>query len=202
MAPRGAPAPLPSGTLLLSFVLSIRFPASRHNFFQTLQTPPTRLRMTHDHPPARETLQMPAGVLAFLLPGAGHLYLGEKKRAIAIMVGVLSLFFGGILIGGVDVVDREEDFWWFLPQAAVGPIAFTVDFVHQRHLKLNDPPANETAEWFIDNPPRRIKSLGHLNEIGSLYATIAGMLNAICIIDALWHAPPRRRRTGVVQGRL
>ena len=59
-------------------------------------------------------------------------------------------------------------------------------------LAGNDPSPNADASWFDTNTPGRTKSLGHPNEIGSLWATLAGMLNAICVIDALIHAPRNR----------
>ncbi|MFG0275085.1 MAG: DUF6677 family protein [Phycisphaerales bacterium] len=142
-----------------------------------------------------ETFQPIAGALAVCVPGAGHLWLGQPRRAIMVFVGVLWLFVGGLLIGGVDVVDRREDFWWFVGQAGVGPTAFAVNAWHQS-LKADDPPRHATGEWFDDNTPARTRSLGHPNEIGALWATIAGMLNVIAIIDAAWHAPATRRRRG------
>ncbi len=144
-----------------------------------------------------ESFQPVAGVLAFLLPGLGHAFLGEPRRAVLIGAGVLSLFLGGLLIGGVDVVDSREDRWWFIGQAPAGPIAFLVDWIHQSQLKADDPPPAADADALEGRTPIRVKSLAHANEIGSLFATIAGMLNAIAIIDAAWHAPPgaiRRRR--------
>ena len=140
-----------------------------------------------------ETFQPIAGALAIAVPGAGHLWLGSPRRALMIFLGVAGLFLGGLLIGGVDVVDREEDFWWFVGQAGVGPGAFAVNAWHQS-LKADDPPSGASAEWFESNAPARTRSLGHPNEIGALWATIAGMLNVIAIIDAAWHAPARRRR--------
>jgi hypothetical protein len=140
-----------------------------------------------------EEFQPAAAVLAALVPGLGHAYLGEPRRGMLIAGGVLGMFLGGLVIGGIDVVDRKEDFWWFVGQSPVGPLAFAVDWVHQNRLKQHDPPAHAGKEWFEHNTPSRTKSLGHLNEIGSLYATIAGMMNLVCIIDAAWHAPRRRR---------
>lgn len=142
-----------------------------------------------------ETFQPIAGALAVCVPGAGHLWLGRPRRALMIFLGVAWLFVGGLLIGGVDVVDREEDFWWFVGQAGVGPAAFGVNAWHQR-LKADDPPVGAGGEWFEHNEPARTRSLGHPNEIGALWATIAGMLNAIVVIDAFWNAPARRRRRG------
>jgi hypothetical protein len=107
------------------------------------------------------SFQPVAMVLAFLLPGAGHAFLGEIRRGLAIAGGVLSLFALGLFVGGIDSVDSgnavgnrvaplvsrftgkppetfrsEADPIWFMGQAFVGPIAFAVDFIHQSHFKV------------------------------------------------------------------
>ncbi|MBX3358586.1 MAG: hypothetical protein KF745_09160 [Phycisphaeraceae bacterium] len=183
-----------------------------------------------------EEFQPVACVLAFLIPGAGHAYLGMYRRAALIFVGVLGLFFGGMLIGGINTVDRRENFVWFLGQSFVGPIAFGVDYLHDTAFKvydqhapfgrraaypfeIRDPrsgnpvvvrdPVTLAPREFVDpatgqrrttadtDRPPYIKSLGRINEIGTLYATIAGMMNLICIIDAVYH---RSRRAGAGGG--
>lgn len=162
-----------------------------------------------------------AALLAFLLPGAGHAYLGEMRRAWLIGGGVLGMFVTGLLIGGIDVVDKREDFVWFVGQALVGPVAFGTDYVHQSYVKVRESsgfrrsahpneirnPRNGEPivvrdrrtgepEEFMDprtgtvrlstlaDKPPNTKSLGRVNEIGTLFCTIAGMLNLICVIDA------------------
>ncbi|KAA0213196.1 MAG: hypothetical protein DYG94_14260 [Leptolyngbya sp. PLA3] len=186
-----------------------------------------------------------AGILALLLPGAGHLYLRQTRRGVLAGVGVLGLFLGGLLIGGIDVVDRKEDRWWFLGQALVGPLTFAVDYYHQNMLKAYplDPaevasgrvradrlaqlsrrtlmpgekrvvkqvqiftPTRETdaqghpterlapgrsvkiayaAPAGAGEGPPNTKSIGRMNELGMLSVTIAGMLNFIVILDALF----------------
>lgn len=178
---------------------------------------------TDPAPPGPQPIQPIAAVLAFLFPGAGHFYLGHRNRAGAIVLGVLGLFAGGMLIGGIDVVDRREDFVWFLGEAIVGPLAFGVDAYHQNVLKAYDPEKlgqnalvkrsahpDETREiqphqvlskaarttTTVNLPvfrparpgerPPNSKSVGRVNELGTLFCTIAGMLNLICIIDALF----------------
>jgi hypothetical protein len=140
-----------------------------------------------------ETLQPVAAVAAAALPGLGHMVLGEVRRGVLILVGVLGLFFGGMFIGGIDVIDRREDFWWFVGQAGVGPVAFGVDWAHQNMIKVEDSaaPGGRRSPWPDENPKAR-KSLGRLNELGALFATLAGLLNVIAIIDAAWHTPRRR----------
>ncbi len=144
-------------------------------------------------------------VLACVLPGLGHWYLGEKKRAILIASGVLGLFLGGMLIGGIDVVDSKEDTIWFVGEALVGPLAFGADYYHQHQLKVHvrdgqgrdvtrsaypteirNPDGTPGVAAPGQNPPN-IKSLGRMNELGTLFSTIAGMMNLIVIIDAAVH---------------
>lgn len=146
-----------------------------------------------------------AGALAVLVPGVGHVALGEVKRGLLIGLGVLGLFVGGLFIGGIDVVDSKEDRIWFMGQILVGPIAYGVDRVHQSRFKGVDPVTGVRRSLYPDewrNPstgriepagpgqgPPNVKSLGRMNEMGTLYCAIAGMLNLIAILDAFMHRP-------------
>ena len=196
------------------------------------------------HPTA--TLNLTAGIGAALVPGLGHVLRGETKRGIIAGAAILFLFFSGILIGGIDVIDSREDRVWFIGQALVGPIAFGVDYVHQEHLKAYGPETGledgrspaivsrsgrpdemrvlaeavvpvdpkqpngptktiQRYEWQRLTPqdlaagmgPPNSKSVAKVNEIGTLYATLAGMVNLIVIIDALVVTPRKRRETVV-----
>jgi hypothetical protein len=173
-------------------------------------------------PPPKEDLEPVAAVLAFLLPGAGHFYLGETKRGALIAIGVLGMFFGGIFIAGIDAVDRRENFVWFVGQALVGPTAFAVDWVHHTRFKVvddrypsgkraaapneirdprtgqpifvrdaegnpitfTDPATGQNRMSTMADRPPYVQSVGRPAELGTLFSTIAGMMNLICIIDA------------------
>lgn len=150
-----------------------------------------------------ESFQPVAFLLACAMPGLGHAYLGDLKRAALILTSIMGLFLGGILIGGIDVIDRTEDKWWFILQAGVGPTAFAANALHQNLFKIevqgprgplrqsgHPDPANNPN----NQPTPATKSLGRVNEVGSLYTAMAGMLNLIVIIDAAWRAAPTRRR--------
>lgn len=183
----------------------------------TNPTSPPPARSTPPPSPARgaETFQPLAAVFAFLLPGAGHAILGETRRAGLIALGVLGLFLGGLIIGGIDVVDRKENPIWFFGQAMVGPLTFGVNYVHQNRLKVVDPadgtlrsplPAlrddqgRVVREAEVRGPggiaqpgqpgqrPPKGKALGRMHELGTLFITIAGMLNLIAILDAAFFA--------------
>lgn len=141
-----------------------------------------------------------AGLLAFVFPGLGHCYLGDVRRGALIATGVLGLLLGGTLIGGIDVIDRTEDKWWFVLQAGAGPAVFVADAVHQNVLKTQERRGTQVfrrsplpAERPTDPQPASTKSLGRVNEVGSLFTALGGMMNMIVIIDALWF-PARTRR--------
>ncbi len=116
-------------------------------------------------PAEPERFQPVAGVLAFLFPGAGHLYLGDPVRGVLIGAGVLSLFGFGLLIAGISAVDSQlfyinqaktlvgkvtghaptldsspdGDPIWFTGSLLVGPVAIAVDAYHQYELKVIEP---------------------------------------------------------------
>lgn len=189
-----------------------------------------------------ETLQPVAGLLAFVLPGLGHVFLGQAKRGAFIACGVLGLFFGGILLSGLDAVDsglffvnrirglqgkpphmsEGGDPIWFAGQMFVGPVAFAVDTIHQYHFKIREPisasnPAGAmkfrpplpdearddatglSAGRAPGNVPSYRRALARVGEVGTLACMLAGLLNLIAIIDAVWHSPsPRHGRKGAL----
>jgi len=142
-----------------------------------------------------------AGVLALILPGGGHVFQHRFKRGILIALGVLGLFFGGLLIGGLSVVDlkspRTETRISFVAQVLVGPIAIAANAIHQSSFKTTVSPGVDNQgrpQPSVIAPPgqnRLTISLGKVNEIGVLYTVLAGMLNFIAFLDAL--LPPARR---------
>ena len=108
-------------------------------------------------------------VLGWLLPGMGHVRIGQRRRGTMVMVGVLLLFFLGILVGGVDVVDRKDDWLWFLPQVLVGPLAMFADYLNQTAVKTRQ----------LGKP-----GLAAVNEYGTLFVALAGLMNLATMIDA------------------
>jgi hypothetical protein len=119
-----------------------------------------------------------AAVLAWAWPGLGHISLGHPKRGFLIMFGVLFLYLGGLLIGGIDCVDRKSDRLWFVAQSVCGPLAFATDQVNQVYLKRL--PTDQQLQTIGLNKP---------NEMGTLFCALAGLMNLVVIIDALCFAP-------------
>ena len=142
---------------------------------------------------SQEQFTPTAAILAWLWPGLGHIHLGERRRGFLVMFGVLFLFGSGVLIGGIDSVDHRDDRLWFLAQVLCGPIAVATDLANQSIVKQL-PPDWERRYWQSDPQVRAMvgyKGLGHVNEIGTLYGALAGLMNLVAILDAL-HPSHRR----------
>jgi hypothetical protein len=130
-------------------------------------------------------------ILGWLIPGLGHVYIGERGRGMFVFAGVAFLWACGLLIGGIDSVDRKGDRLWFIAQAGTGPIAFVIDGLNNSLLKTG-----RTGE-LIDSPGPRgedgrptsvkvntFKSVAHANEYGTLYTALAGLMNIVALLDA------------------
>ena len=142
-----------------------------------------------------------APVLAMLLPGLGHLSLGYRRRGVLAMVAVLGMFASGLLVGGIDAVDSEEDFPWFLAQSLNGPIAYGTDWANRSMLKsgrvgtlLPTPPPTDAAGR--PAPGRftvsSLKGVGAANEFGTLFIALGGLMNLVLVMDVTRREPAGR----------
>ena len=136
----------------------------------------------------------PIGLIAAAaLPGAGHFLAGDRRRGLHVGLGILGLYATGIFIGGISVIDRKENDWWFIGQAMVGPTTFAIDYVHQNQLKeMTSSGMRLTPDPVVSKYKR---SIGKPLDIGILFTAIAGMLNVIAVIDAGF--PTRRRQASL-----
>ena len=66
----------------------------------------------------------PNAVLAFLLawavPGAGHVYAGKPWHGLVIFVVITATFWAGMCLGGVMTVDHRSERWWFIANMMTG----------------------------------------------------------------------------------
>ncbi len=109
-------------------------------------------------------------IAGWLLPGLGHWLVGERRRAVWLLVGIYGLMLVGLLVGGINVIDRREATLWYLGEVCIGPAAVGVDVLNQL---LNE---------------RVVVSVGRPHELGTLYCTLAGVLNVLAILDAFGRA--------------
>jgi len=69
------------------------------------------------HKPIKAVL---AFLLAWIVPGAGHAFVGRPGRGIIIFIVIGATFWGGIAMGGVMTVDHERQKWWFAAEMVTG----------------------------------------------------------------------------------
>lgn len=130
-------------------------------------------------------------LLAWLLPGLGHWWVGDRRRAIIFLVVTTVTFWGGIAVGGVrSAVTSRENGLWIAAQFCMGP---------QAMLALRC-----SAELAARPDAERFKAPWPASNIGVVYAGVAGLLNLLIILDVLARvearqaalsarAPPRRK---------
>lgn len=127
---------------------------------------------------------IPEALAAWALPGAGHFIVGERARGVILFLVINSLWLAGLLVGGVCVIDHQENTAWFAAQSLTGP-SIVADVYFQR-LRATSPPALPAQS------PAYEPSFGRVNELGILFVGLAGLLNTLAIIDMLYHDPNRR----------
>jgi hypothetical protein len=133
-----------------------------------------------------QSLNFTSFVLGWLLPGLGHLSIGQKRRGLLIMFGILFLVFCGVLVGGIDAVDHKKDALWFIAQVWCGPIVVGIDLLNQTFIA---PLPTEQRVTLV--------GLSHANEIGTLFIAMAGLMNFVVMLDLLQlsHEHDLERRT-------
>ncbi len=130
--------------------------------------------MTKNYNNSQHPLNIGAVMLGWILPGLGHVSIGQKRRGYLIMGGILFLVVCGVLIGGIDAVDHRKDGLWFIAQVWCGPIVVGVDLLNQ--ALIAPLPAVEKAT--------RV-GLSHANEIGTLFIAMAGLMNFVVLLDVV-----------------
>jgi len=68
----------------------------------------------------RSAFPVVALVLAWLIPGAGHVYIGRPLRGAIIFLVISATFWAGIAMGGVMTVDSRTERWWFMANMGTG----------------------------------------------------------------------------------
>ena len=114
------------------------------------------------------------GLLSWLIPGAGYFLLKEKKRAIIIFVTIVLTFCTGLYIGSIGVIDPVGARPWYAAQIMNSPMVALLG-----HLTAG-------GGYPVYGKP---------NEIGQIYTSIAGLLNLLCIVNAVYLAHLRRAET-------
>jgi hypothetical protein len=137
-----------------------------------------------------------AAFLAWLVPGLGHFYQGRTGKGILYAVCILGLYTMGMIMGEGKVV------YWRWVNPLNNPEKFCLYYLGQFFVGLAALPALvqstlqhfgwDTSEsfWGLMAEPSQVvlnglqSRLGKLVEIGTIYTTVAGLLNILAIYDA------------------
>ena len=146
-----------------------------------------------------------AAILAWLVPGLGHLYQGRNEKAILFFVCIMSVFLFGCYLGSdaqcgpARVIyakwEKGEKRLFFIPQAFIGlaaiPAVLQENLVKQgippKWGGLMAPPNSPFSEKPKDNPTLNdlYQNLGRYFELGTIFTVIAGFMNILVIFDAI-----------------
>ena len=113
-----------------------------------------------------------AALLAWLIPGAGYLYLGLRKRALLLFVCIEATFIFGLYIGTVRIIDPKYSLLWFLAQVFAG---LNTIVAHLWAARLPGP--------YADPAIRLIRDWSY--SMGVLYTGVAGLLNLLAVFDTV-----------------
>lgn len=155
-------------------------------------------------PPDWALFRIPlAGLLGWVLPGLGHLFIRDRRRGWIIMITLATTFWGGIAIGGVrNTVDPQRRKLWFLAQVCNG--AHTVAAYALGEVNRSRLVRDHLGESAAGVDPRERKLLEdrliatdrwNSVEIAYVYTGVAGLLNVLAMLDVLMRADPNYRRT-------
>lgn len=166
----------------------------------------------YDRPESNQPLEVElkepwlAALLAWLVPGLGHIYQGRTGKGILFFVCVFGTFVFGLMLGEGKVVyaslpGQEPWRWQYYCQLGVGLPAMPA--LLQRRLMSEDkeprwdgfmaPPRPEPQRWKDDSgrvstqPNELAKwtvAMHPMFEVGTVYTVIAGLLNVLVICDA------------------
>lgn len=107
------------------------------------------------------------GLLAWLIPGAGYFLLKEKARGIIIFTTIVLTFCAGLYVGSIGVIDPIEGKLAYAGQIMSSPMVAVLGHI--------------TAGGGFP-------VYGRPSEIGQIYTSIAGLLNLLCIVNAIYLA--------------
>lgn len=114
------------------------------------------------------------GLAAWIIPGAGHFLIRERKRAIIIFATITTLFLTGLYVGSIAIVNHETSRPWFMAQILCSP---AVGMLSQK-----------VTGGYLDaeGNHREYTSFGRPADVGQLYTGVAGLLNLLSVFSAVY----------------
>ena len=152
--------------------------------------------------PASLNTTVAAGVLSWLLPGAGHFLLGHKRLAAVFFCAICLPYLAGVAIGGVKTsVNPHLNRWLFMAELGAGGL--TTGF-YALNNATGDFDARMTADIIrrqgqtsrlSSTEQQRLQASLHpyvsyfpASDVAQIYLAVAGLMNILVILDALTRA--------------
>jgi len=137
-------------------------------------------------PEKTRPLAAAALMLAWLIPGAGHIYIGRRTRGIIIFLTIGATFWAGIALGGVMTVDPITQRWWFVAEMLTG-VHGLVSWYRQHEVvqALVGPGQVHPLQLDKHLAEANLALVAPTDTVARAYAGVAGLLNLMCIFDAV-----------------
>ena len=136
-------------------------------------------------------------ILAWLIPGAGHVYIGRRARGIIIFLTIGATFWAGIAFGGVMTVDPINQRWWFVAEMLTGIHGLASWYrQHEAVEALLGPGQVPLLTFHKRLAEADLALVAPTDTVARVYSGVAGLLNLMCIFDAVVLALLTKRRTG------
>ena len=124
--------------------------------------------------------------LAWVVPGAGHFYLGRRLRAVAFFAIVLITFLIGLQLDGrAYLADTEHPLSYLATFANVslGPLDLIQrESTYDRLVWMLPRTGARERETLLDRMRDKVRS--PTNEYGTTFLLTAGLMNILLILDA------------------
>ncbi len=134
-------------------------------------------------------------LLAWLLPGLGHIYLGKKRRGLVFLAVVAATFCLGISSNGAaSLLDPRQPLTYLatFDNLAIGPVEVLSRYATYGRLVYRMPSdeADPRAADLTERVRRRVRSVTF--EYGNTFLLTAGLMNMLLILDAFDIATARK----------
>ncbi len=107
--------------------------------------------------------------VGWLIPGAGHWMVGDRRRGLIFTIAIHTLFIGGILLGGVRALNRPRQRLWDYSQYLAGwPMLIG---------------SRLRSEYFPSGSRHPSGFAPLVQEVATAYCGLAGMLNLLVLVD-------------------
>lgn len=107
------------------------------------------------------------GLAGWIIPGGGHFLIKQPRRAIIVFVTIVLTFATGLYIGSIGVIDSVGGWAWYIAQMMVTPMVWILDYLVRSGS---------------------YHSYGRPCDLGQIYTAVAGLLNLLCVLSAMYMA--------------